>query len=636
MASKDLRVNVVVNAKTKQLDTMFKKINKVQTKLNRQVVAQNKVTNAVNKTNQSYKKQGTLIDQLSTKVHRLANAYLGVMAAKALVTSSDTITKAENKLNYINASSLGSAGYTTDASGNQVYSQATLDATQQSMDKMYASSQKVRMGYADMMTNVSKSMTLASGAFGGNIDNAIRFQEIMSEAYTLSGSSAAETSQSMYQMIQALSSGRLQGDELRSVREGASMAYKEIEKYAQGIYGADQSLEDLAASGKITSDIVVKAMLEAGTTIDAAFANTAMTFDQAWTNMKNTALKSFEPVLQKMNELLNSENGKKFVEGLSIAIAWVAELANVVFDIFSGVFNWLVQNWNWIKWIVISVLAAVTVYLLYMATQAIITGVSMFLSFLTGLAPLYIIIVVIGAIIALFVALTGTFSKALGTIVGGLNVAKVAFQKAIESIGVFFKNSFLSTKSMFWDFVAVLMNGILGIAQLANKVLGVFGVEINLSGLESSITNASAKAAEARSKMVDGKKIWEDGWAKDAYAKGYDVGFAGGEWVNDKLSSVGDKISGVLNGSGITPNLEDINGNTEVMADSMKLTAEDLKYLRDVANMEWKKEFTTANITVDMTNNNTVSNDFDLNSLAIGLRDLVEEEMFAVANGVYA
>jgi hypothetical protein len=51
--------------------------------------------------------------------------------------------------------------------------------------------------------------------------------------------------------------------------------------------------------------------------------------------------------------------------------------------------------------------------------------------------------------------------------------------------------------------------------------------------------------------------------------------------------------------------------------------------------MEWKKEFTTANITVDMTNNNSVSNDYDLNSLAVGLRNLVEEEMYAVANGTY-
>ncbi len=616
MASKDLRVNVVVNAKTKQLDTMFKKINKVQTKLNRQVVAQNKVTNAVNKTNQSYKKQGTLIDKLSTKVHRLANAYLGVMAARAAVTASDTITSAENKLNHLNG--------------------GDTNATQRQLDQMYASSQKTRMGYADMMSNVSKSMTLAGNAFGGNMDNAIRFQEIMAEAYTLSGSSAAEMSSSMYQLIQGLSSGKLQGDELRSVREGASMAYKAIEEYAQGIYGAETNLKDLASQGKITSDIVVAAILQNGEKMDAAFANTSMTFAQAWTMMKNTALKAFEPILQKMNDLLNSENGKRFVEGISKAIVVIAQVVNVIFTLFSGVFNWLSENWNWIKWVVIGVLAALGVYLMIVATQAIITGISMFISFMTALSPIYIWIILIGMLMATLATLGVSFSDVCGVIVGVINVVVVAFKNAIKSIGVFFTNLWASVRSMFWDFVAFLTEGIYGIAQLVNKVLGVFGVQIDLSGLENSITNAANKAAEARADMVDGSQIWEDGWAKTAYAEGRDMGVAFGDKVTDKVSGIGNKLSGVLKTSGIAPNLESINGNTDAMADSMKLTEEDLKYLRDVANMEWKKEFTTANITVDMTNNNTVSNDFDLNSLAVGLRDVIEEEMYSVANGVYA
>jgi hypothetical protein len=147
----------------------------------------------------------------------------------------------------------------------------------------------------------------------------------------------------------------------------------------------------------------------------------------------------------------------------------------------------------------------------------------------------------------------------------------------------------------------------------------------------------------------------------DAYSEGYSKGSVVGQGIQDKINGFGEKLKSLINGDafengfgegleellgltplaneGINPNLDDLGGikaNTDKMADSMELTAEDLEYLKDVANMEWKKEFTTANITVDMTNNNTVSNDFDLNSLAIGLRNLVEEEMFAVANGVYA
>ena len=63
---------------------------------------------------------------------------------------------------------------------------------------------------------------------------------------------------------------------------------------------------------------------------------------------------------------------------------------------------------------------------------------------------------------------------------------------------------------------------------------------------------------------------------------------------------------------------------------------EDLEYLRRVADMEWKKEFTTASIVVDMTNNNQINGDSDLDGIVTRLADKLYEEMNVVANGVYA
>jgi ferritin len=71
------------------------------------------------------------------------------------------------------------------------------------------------------------------------------------------------------------------------------------------------------------------------------------------------------------------------------------------------------------------------------------------------------------------------------------------------------------------------------------------------------------------------------------------------------------------------------------MADSMEMAKEDLELLYDLAEMEWKKEFTTANITVDMSNYNTVNGMSDLDGIATYLRDGLIEEMSAVANGNY-
>ena len=92
--------------------------------------------------NTSLQGSNNLASGLNGKISRLVNTYLGIMGTKALINTSDTITSAENKLNNINAKSLGSSGF--DSSGN--YSQATLNMTQETMDKMYNSAQKVRMG----------------------------------------------------------------------------------------------------------------------------------------------------------------------------------------------------------------------------------------------------------------------------------------------------------------------------------------------------------------------------------------------------------------------------------------------------------------------------------------------------------
>ena len=82
--------------------------------------------------------------------------------------------------------------------------------------------------------------------------------------------------------------------------------------------------------------------------------------------------------------------------------------------------------------------------------------------------------------------------------------------------------------------------------------------------------------------------------------------------------------------------LKGIKGDTGDIKDSVDLTTEDLEYLRKVADMEWKKEFTTASITVDMSNYNTINGDNDLDGIVTRLSDRLYEELDAVANGVYA
>ena len=139
--------------------------------------ANQRAARSANNVAKGYKNAASATSVLTKNLRTLASTYIGIMGLKAVATASDTITSAENKLNSL-------------PGGNQADTQA-------SMDKMYAAAQRSRSDYAGMMSNVSKTMTLAPDAFQNNIDNAIRFQEIMAKAYTVGGASAAEASSSM-------------------------------------------------------------------------------------------------------------------------------------------------------------------------------------------------------------------------------------------------------------------------------------------------------------------------------------------------------------------------------------------------------------------------------------------------------
>lgn len=282
--------------------------------------------------NDELKKTDEFAESISRKMTKISKALFGVMGAKKAMETMDTITSARNKFNVLNG-------------GNEAETQKTLD-------KIYTASQQSRSGYGDAISNVGKLMTNAGKAFDNNIDAAIKFNKIMAESYTIGGASAAEQASSMYQLIQALGSGTLQGDELRSVREGAQVAYQYIEKYAQGIYHTTDALKDMASQGKITSDIVTNAILQSADEIEAKFKTTQMTFAQMWIMIKNSAIKAFEDVSKRMATAMNGERVQKLMDGITKAIFFLGELLSNVLVIVSEVSAFFSDNWSFIAPIV--------------------------------------------------------------------------------------------------------------------------------------------------------------------------------------------------------------------------------------------------------------------------------------------
>ena len=82
-------------------------------------------------------------------------------------------------------------------------------------------------------------------------------------------------------------------------------------------------------------------------------------------------------------------------------------------------------------------------------------------------------------------------------------------------------------------------------------------------------------------------------------------------------------------------NLSDINDNTKGISDSLEISSEDLKYLRDLAERDVINRFTTAEIKVEMTNHNTIEDNRDLDGMFDYMGEKLEETLLYTAEGVH-
>lgn len=124
----------------------------------------------------------------------------------------------------------------------------------------------------------------------------------------------------------------------------------------------------------------------------------------------------------------------------------------------------------------------------------------------------------------------------------------------------------------------------------------------------------------------------------DAWDTGYDWGanlFKGDDKPNagtDPLQNILDGMQGAVNP--LNEAGKDTAGNTAKMAKKMDASAEDLKYLRDIAERDVINRFTTAEVKVNMKNDNYINSEMDLDGVIDHFGEKLEETLESVAEGV--
>lgn len=127
-------------------------------------------------------------------------------------------------------------------------------------------------------------LSMATLTLGLSQSDTLRLTELLNKSFQSSGASTQEAASAALQLSQALASGVLQGDELRSLRESAPQLAQAIAD-AMGV-GIGE-LKKLGAEGKITSDVITRAILGAGDAIEAKFAATSQTVGSALQRLDN-------------------------------------------------------------------------------------------------------------------------------------------------------------------------------------------------------------------------------------------------------------------------------------------------------------------------------------------------------------
>jgi tape measure domain-containing protein len=132
--------------------------------------------------------------------------------------------------------------------------------------------------------NLYRRLSIAMSEMGRSESDTLRLTELLNKSFQSSGASTQEAAAAALQLSQALASGVLQGDELRSIRENAPLLAQAIAK-AMGVSIGE--LKKLGAEGKITGRIVADAIIGSGAEIEAKFAATTTTVGQALTILNN-------------------------------------------------------------------------------------------------------------------------------------------------------------------------------------------------------------------------------------------------------------------------------------------------------------------------------------------------------------
>ncbi|MFQ8679375.1 tape measure protein [Enterocloster sp.] len=520
--------------------------------------------------NGSLGRTGAAADVANSSLSRLVKTVVSLAAVKKGMDLTDTYTNTNARLAMITGS---------------LEEQRTLQKD------IFAAADRSRGDYTEMANATAKLKMLAGDTFGSNLE-AVGFTELLTKSLKVSGAGTAEQNSAFLQLTQAMTSGRLQGDEFVAVMENAPMVADAIAQY-MGKTKAE--LKELSSDGAITADIIKGAMFQAADEINGKFSQMTPTFADTWQKIKNAGTQAFAEVFEKVNTALNSAGVQTALNNF-IGLIYLAGEATEGFIDFCIAAWPMVSPFIWAAAVALGIYAGAQLALNGLAlisaarfgAQAIGAGLyALSLWATTGAtwaettaqlglnSALYAcpIVWIVGLVLVLAAAFyagvaavnhftgatlsgTGIIGGALGALAASATNSFIFIYNVIAEVVNFFANVWnhpvAAVKILFYDLAITVVGYMTEMARSVEAIINrIPGVEVQISagldnfkaGIEKAA--ASAKTASDWNEVVK-KKDFVNG--ADFANKGYEIG-----------SGLADKASNLF--SGFNPNLDGAGGS---------------------------------------------------------------------------
>lgn len=615
-------------------------------------------------------------DNLMRTIKSAVAAYLSIQTVKKVLDISDNIVLTTSRLNIMNDG---------------------LQTTDELVKMVYASAQDARGSFDSMARLVARFGNNAKDAFGSS-QEVVAFTNLVQKQMTIAGATTQEAANAMLQLSQALGSGVLRGDELNSIFEQAPNLIQSIADYLNVPIGQirEMAQEGQLSANVVKAAVFASAddinakfnemPMTWGQTWQLMKNTALMNFQpvlkrindlansqgfQKFVNMVCNSMVEIAELVLNIFDII-ADFGKFTADNWSIIEPIIMGIvtALILYATYLGITKTMELASAAVKTIIV-----MAEYAHAAATGATVRGLTAETAAQLGLntallaCPLFWIISLLLILVVLIAVFTNKLAKAagiststFGIICGMINVTiqwfknlglwvvnvalgiGMALNACGHNIKTAFTNSILNVESLFYDFVSVALTCIEKIAKGLSKLPFV---DFNYEGIGNAAEDYAMKAAELQGQKNDYKNIisewsygmstfraFDDNWMSDAFDKGE-------EWGN----KIADKAANLLHDnmnfkmedylSQTNSYLDNILSDTGNISDSLDITDEELKYLRDIAEQETVNRFTTADITINQTNNNNVSSGLDLDGVVSGITDAVNEAVEIVAEGVH-